>query len=202
MDKFFNNVAKIIEQARKYVGRTVDLTMCITYFEVGRMIVEEEQGGKARAEYGSKLMKELSIYLNKRFGKGFSASNLKNARQFYLIYAPLIHHTLPVVDNEKSQSLISVFNNDNAPSIRQSMIGESYPFKLSWTHYLILIRIKNDEERRFYEIEAVKQQWSVRLLQRQYGSSLYLSLLQQKLAEWIEEFEEAQVALEAAQENL
>ena len=79
MDKFFSSVAAIIEQARAYVGRTVDLTMCVTYFEIGRMIVEQEQDGKARAEYGRGLLKELSTYLNGRFGKGFSVANLKNA---------------------------------------------------------------------------------------------------------------------------
>ena len=152
-DGFFAGVAAIIEQARAHVGRTVDLTMCVTYFEIGRMIVEEEQGGKARAEYGRGLLKELSAYLTGRFGKGFSLTNLKNAKQFYLLYSPAITQ-VPPIKPSKSQSLIDLF-------------------KLSWTHYLILMRIKNDQERRFYEIEAANQQWSVRQLQRQYHSSLY-----------------------------
>ena len=150
---FFAGVAAIIEQARTYVGRTADLTMCVTYFEIGRMIVEEEQGGKKRAEYGRGLLKELSAYLTGRFGKGFSLTNLKNAKQFYLLYSPAITQ-VPPIKPSKSQSLIDLF-------------------KLSWTHYLILMRIKNDQERRFYEIEAANQQWSVRQLQRQYHSSLY-----------------------------
>lgn len=69
---FFENVAQIIEKARAFVGRTADLTMCVTYFEVGRMIVEEEQGGKGRAEYGKGLLAGLSSYLNERVGKGYS----------------------------------------------------------------------------------------------------------------------------------
>jgi len=171
---FFDDVAKIIEQARAYVGRTADLTMCVTYFEIGCMIVEEEQDGKARAEYGRGLMKDLSEYLGSRFGKGFSVANLKNARQFYQIYAPLVRQTISYSSkNEKSPSLISFFDKEKAAPIRQSLISESYPFKLSWTHYLILIRIKNEDERRFYEIEALKEGWTVRQLQRQYGSSLY-----------------------------
>ena len=177
-NEFFEKVAKIIEQARKYVGRTVDLTMCISNFEIGRMIVEQEQDGKAHAKYGSELFKKLSTFLNRRFGKGFSVANLRNARQFYQIYAPAIHQTLSVESQKGNplpirQSLISIFDSENLPAIRQSLISVFYPFKLSWTHYLILMRIKNDNERSFYEIEAINQHWTVRQLQRQYGSSLY-----------------------------
>jgi len=143
---FFENVAQIIEKARSYIGRTADLTMCITYFEIGRMIVEEEQGGNARAEYGKGLLTTLSVYLSERVGKGFSESTLKNARKFYQIYEP---------------------------TIRQAMLAESYPFSVSWTHYLILMRIKDSNARRFYEIESVNQQWTYRELKRQFDSSLY-----------------------------
>ena len=185
MEVFFDNVAAIIEQARAYVGRTADLTMCVTYFEIGRAVVEQEQGGKARAEYGRGLLKELSEYLTARFGRGFSLANLKNAKQFYLTYIPSIQQAISaqfekgqlLTDQfespQKSQSLISLFNRENMPSIRQSLISESYPFKLSWTHYQVLMRIKNEDERRFYEIEAANQQWSVNDLKRQYNSSLY-----------------------------
>ena len=177
-DDFFENVAKIIEQARNYVCRTVDLTMCISYFEIGRMIVEQEQGGKARAEYGGELLAKLSVFLNERFGRGFSIANLRNARQFYQIYAPIIHQTVSDESQKEKglsirQSLISVFDSGDLPVIRQSLISEFYPFKLSWTHYLVLMRIENADERSFYEIEAINQQWTVRQLQRQYGSSLY-----------------------------
>ena len=183
--EFFENVARIIEKARSFVGRTADLTMCITYFEIGRMIVEEEQGGKARAEYGRGLMKELSEFLNDRYKRGFSVANLKNARQFYLVYSDSIQQLLTadsvksqlmtgLLDQpQKSQSMISVFDWDKLPSIRQLMISELNPFVLSWTHYQVLMRIKNDDERRFYEVEAEKQQWSVDELKRQYSSSLY-----------------------------
>jgi len=91
---FFENVAQIIEQARKYVGRTANLTLCVTYFEIGRMIVEEEQGGEARAKYGTKLLAGLSEFLKRRVGKGFSVSTLKNARQFFLVYNGQIRQAL------------------------------------------------------------------------------------------------------------
>ncbi|MDR0307199.1 MAG: DUF1016 N-terminal domain-containing protein [Chitinispirillales bacterium] len=139
---FFETVAHLIDQARRFVSRTADLTMCITYFEVGRMIIEEEQGGKARAEYGRGLLKELSKYLNERFGKGFSETNLKNARTFYKVYSSLIRQT-------PSDEL----GNDSKKRKRHTASDQLYPFNLSWSHYLILMRIKNENERKFYEIE-------------------------------------------------
>ena len=128
--EFFENVASIIEEARSFAGRTVDLTMELTYFEIGRMIVEEEQGGKAKAEYGRKLISELSDYLKPKFGKGFSGANLKNFRKFYQTYEPLI---------------------------RQKSSAELNPFKLGWSHYQILMRIKDENACKFYEIESIEQ---------------------------------------------
>ena len=170
---FFENVAKMIEQARRFVGRAADLAMCVTYFEVGRMIVEEEQGGKARAEYGRGLMRELATYLTEKVGKGFSLSTLKNAKQFYNVYAPSIKQTASDTPTEKSQTMLGFFEKDLPTAKSQTMLNHLYPFRLSWSHYIILMRIKNDDERRFYEIEAASQQWTYRQLQRQYGSSLY-----------------------------
>ncbi|MDR0490920.1 MAG: PDDEXK nuclease domain-containing protein [Oscillospiraceae bacterium] len=170
---FFENVALTIEQARNFVGRTADLTMCITYFEIGCMIVEEEQGGRVRAEYGRGLMQGLADYLTEKFGRGYSLSTLKNAKQFYSVYAPVIRQTASETPAEKSQSLLGFFENGLLTAKSQTMISQLYPFNLSWSHYLILMRIKSDNERRFYEMEAAKQRWTYRQLQRQYGSSLY-----------------------------
>lgn len=151
--EFFDGIAKVVEQSRAHVERSVNVAMCVTYYEVGRLIVEQEQSGASRATYGKRLLNALQAYLTERCGKGWSVGNLKNARQFYQVYSP---------------------------SIRQSLIGESElrqslsaNFTLSWTHYLILMRIKNEDVRRFYEIEATNQQWSVRHLKRQVDSSLY-----------------------------
>jgi len=172
---FFENVAQIIEKARRFVGRTADVTMCATYFEIGRMIVEEEQGGKSRAEYGKNLMPKLAEYLTAKFKQGFSLSTLKNAKQFYNVYAPSIQikFSTETDAHTKSQSLISFFENQIFTKKSQSIISQSYPFVVSWTHYLVLMRIKNEDERRFYEIEAAKQGWTVEFLKRQYGTSLY-----------------------------
>jgi predicted nuclease of restriction endonuclease-like (RecB) superfamily len=167
---FFENVAMLIEQARQTVTRTVDLTMCVTYFELGRMIVEREQEGKIRAEYGKSLIKELADFLANRFGKGFSETNLRNARKFYIVYLPEIQQSmtseLQIQKQQKASAELQIQNN-------QSTINSLYPFKLSWSHYLILMRIKNENERKFYEIESANENWSVPILQRQYNSSLY-----------------------------
>jgi predicted nuclease of restriction endonuclease-like (RecB) superfamily len=127
--------------------------MCVTYYEVGRLIVEQEQSGASRAAYGKKLLDELSAYLIARCGKGWSVGNLKNARQFYQVYSPTIR-----------KSVISELGEEQSWSAQ---------FTLSWTHYLILMRIKDEDARRFYEIEAKSQQWTVRQLKRQCDSSLY-----------------------------
>jgi len=174
---FFENVAQIIEQARRLVGRTADLTMCVTYFEIGRMIVEEEQLGKARAEYGRGLLAELSTFLNGRFKKGFSETNLRNARKFYQVYADSIQQ-MPSAELEEresqiQQTLSAKFENFTLLQIGKVKMAELYPFSLGWSHYQILMRIKNEDERRFYELEAIRQQWAVEQLKRQYHSSLY-----------------------------
>lgn len=150
---FFDGIVKIVEQARTHIERSVNIAMCVTYYEVGRLIVEQEQSGASRAAYGKRLLDELSAYLTERCGKGWSVGNLKNARQFYQVYAPSIRQSL-ISESEKGQPL-------------------SAQFMLSWTHYLILMRIKDADARHFYEIEATSQQWTVRQLKRQINSSLY-----------------------------
>ncbi len=84
---FYIKVADLLKEARKSVIQTVNKTMVYTYFEIGRMIVEEEQNGKTRAEYGKQIIKDLSQNLTRDFGKGFSTTNLKQMRQFYLLYS-------------------------------------------------------------------------------------------------------------------
>ena len=153
---FFENVAEIIDRARHNVKTAVNLSMVYAYFEIGRMIVEEEQQGADRAAYGTQLLKELSAYLTEHYGKGFSVTNLKQMRQFYVVYA---HDSI-------GQTLSDQFK--NLPTV-----STGRKFYLSWSHYLKLMRIDNVDERHFYEIEAVKNDWSLRELKRQYGSSLY-----------------------------
>lgn len=164
---FYKQVADLLATARGFAKRQLDSVIVTTYYEVGRMIVEREQQGQKRAQYGAKLIKGLSVYLTQQYGRGFSVVNLQSIRKFYQVYSPRIQQSL-TAKSEKEDSLMSVFvaNTEKQQSL-------SAKFNLSWTHYQILMRIENEDARRFYEIETVNQQWSVRQLQRQIGSSLY-----------------------------
>lgn len=176
----FQQVAVLLKNAQQQVLRTVNSTMVFTYFEIGRMIVEEEQNGKERADYGKQVLKGLSEQLTKEFGKGFSLSNLEQIRKFYLIYSKS-ETLLRISQIQNSQSVIV----ESESTIPQSLIVEFKKFdyhtlisffKLTWTHYLFLMRIEDENERSFYEIETEKNNWSVRELKRQYDSALYARL--------------------------
>lgn len=161
MDALCRNSIELIQYARKIAARQVNLVQLMTYYALGRWIVEEQQHGEHRADYGKKVILTLSDSLNAEFGKGFSVDTLENIRKFYLCYQDRISETaFRKFTEEKSEVVFRI-------SDRQ------VPFTLSWSHYLQLMRIKNPEERRFYEIEATESAWSLRTLQRQYNSSLY-----------------------------
>ena len=157
---FLQGVSEVLAKARKNAKTAVNLSMVYTYFEIGRMIVEEEQHGANRAAYGKQILKALSAYLTKIYGKGFSVTNLKQMRQFYLAYA----------NDQIGQTLSDQFK--NLPTV-----STGRKFYLSWSHYLKLMRIDNIEERHFYEIESVKNDWSLSELKRQFNSALYERLL-------------------------
>lgn len=107
--EFFIQVADLLAIARKYAKKQMDSTIVATNYEVGRMIVEREQQGQKRAQYGAKLIKGLSEYLTEQYGRGFSVTNLKGFRSFYLVYAPSIGQTLSDLSG-KSKSLMSIFD--------------------------------------------------------------------------------------------
>jgi predicted nuclease of restriction endonuclease-like (RecB) superfamily len=139
----FETVAALIHLARQKVATTINLAMVHTYFEIGRKIVEVEQQGESRAAYGKHILSDLSVRLTEQFGRGFSVDNLERMKRLYIVYQ----------------------NRISAEALRK--------FTLSWSHYLVLMRIENEAERSFYEIEATKQMWSEPQLKRQYHSSLY-----------------------------
>lgn len=174
--KFLSQIVDLLQSARNKVIRTVNQTMVMTYFEIGRMIVEEEQDGKERADYGKQILKELSNVLTKEFGKGFSVDNLENMRRFYLVYG-------------KSETLSRI----SEYTISETSIRD---FDLSWSHYLKLIRIDDENERRFYEIEANSNNWSVRELQRQFDSALYTRLALSRDKDKVKELSEKGLVLE------
>ena len=163
----FQQVVELLQNARQQVLRTVNSTMVYTYFEIGRMIVEEEQDGKDRAEYGKQLLKGLSMQLSMEFGRGFSVRNLEQIKRFYFVYA-------------KSQTLSAISENSNSVSLSRNFAEDKQVltsfFKLTWSHYTFLMRIDDENERSFYEIETAKNNWSVRELKRQYDTALYTRL--------------------------
>lgn len=176
----FQQVAELLQNTRQQVLRTVNSTMTITYFEIGRIIVEEEQRGKERAEYGKKLLKSLSKELTKEFGKGFSLVSLENIRKFYLTYSNSESLTR-ILQIQKTQSLTEEFKSKKTQSVIAQFNRIDYEtlasfFKLTFTHYVFLMRIDDEKERRFYKIESEKYNWSVRELKRQYDSALYTRL--------------------------
>lgn len=147
--RFYLNIVELLQSARNSIVRTINQTIVYTYYEIGKMIVEEEQQGQERAQYGKQVLKELSKKLTLDFGKGFSERNLEQMRQFYLVY-----------------------------SISQKSSAKSEPphFQLSWSHYLKLMRMNDVTERQFYEIECLKNNWTLKELQRQFDTALYLRL--------------------------
>ena len=155
----------LIDRARNTAIREVNLVQLLTYYTLGKWIVEVQQGGSGRAKYGKRVLETLSGALNHAFGKGYSVSTLTNIRKFYEIYKNRISAPMVTDFSEpNSQPLVTKFGND-------------VPFRLSWTHYLILMRIQNEDERDFYEQLAIQENWGKRELSRQYGSSLYERML-------------------------
>lgn len=155
-ESFYNQVLELFQNAKRKVSSAVNMTMVYSYYEAGRMIVEEEQQGKERAEYGKYILKQLSEKLTKELGRGFSYDNLKLMRKFYTVYSKDVIGEMSFPQSE------------NLPVTR-----EGRKFYLSWSHYLILMRISNKDERHFYEIESYRNGWNKNELSRQYGSSLY-----------------------------
>ncbi len=187
----------IVKYARTLAVRQINMIQLMTYFSIGKWIVEVQQNGENRAKYNAQILKTLSVALTKNFGRGFSVDTLENFRKFYLTYQERISEALyRKFAIEKSPSILdqfrdqffqnSVLRSGNQSSHISSVelaeeksdtlcrISENHPpFCLSWSHYKLLMRIENPDERSFYEIESVNSNWTVRVLQRQYNSSLY-----------------------------
>lgn len=170
IDALFERISALIEESRKRVATAVNIAEVYTKYEIGRHIVEDEQEGKARAAYGKQVLPILSQKLTDKFGSGWSLETLKSARKFYSAYAPQAIRSTALTKSDKETGKTNLVN-----SVDQIQIAPAEPHKfvLSWSHYLVLMRIKDDGARSFYEVECAKQNWGVRWLQRQVGSSLY-----------------------------
>jgi len=151
-DQLYGRVAEILEQARGQVARTINTAMVQAYWLIGREIVEVEQAGATRAGYGAELIARLSKRLRARFGEGFGVRTLELVRRFYVAFP-------------------------NGSAIPQTLSAESeltsFSPALSWSHYVVLSRVTRAHARSFYEIEAARERWSVRQLERQIGALLF-----------------------------
>jgi predicted nuclease of restriction endonuclease-like (RecB) superfamily len=161
-DGLLSGVASLIDEARRASAQSVNAIITATYWEIGRRIVDNEQGGRRRAGYGEALLKRLSADLVNRFGRGFSERNLEQMRNFYLAW--------PI-----SQTLSAKFQpaNSQTSSAELSVQALSDRFPLPWSAYVRLLSVKNGQARAFYEQEALRGGWSVRQLDRQINSQFY-----------------------------
>ena len=159
MDDLFGKLVGHIDKARAQISKTVDYEMVKAYWLIGHDIVENEQSGEYRAEYGKAVLKNLSKRLSVHYGSGFGIRTLERARKFYFMYQGITF-------DEKTSTMLTKFNE------------EAFATNLSWSHYLELISVTRDTARAFYELEASKNNWNVRELRRQIDSFLYDRLLQ------------------------
>jgi len=186
-DSIYNRVRWILESARASVARSVNTSQVVANCLVGREIVEEEQKGRKRARYGENLLRELAVRLQADYGTGYNLTNLKLFRKFYVEYPGL-------AGNQKGYALRNLYSIDlestrrqkghalrdqsastdilYAPSKESWKPGQLHP-SLSWTHYRTLLRVDKPQARAFYEIEAIKNNWAARELERQINSLLY-----------------------------
>jgi predicted nuclease of restriction endonuclease-like (RecB) superfamily len=148
--EFYASVADTLRKARSNTYRAVNFIMVEAYWNVGRLIIEEEQQGKGRADYGTQVIRNLAVRLSEEFGKGFTEANLWNFRQFYL--------TFPAIQGDGRKLY----------ALRR---------ELTWTHYRSLMRVEKPEAREWYMNEAAEQNWSTRALDRQINSLYYERIL-------------------------
>ena len=166
-EQLANRIEALVVEARKKITSTVNVAMVYTNYEIGRYIVEDEQGGKIRAEYGKGVLNAVSARLTARLGKGWSVENLTSMRKFYVLYSKTVTSGYEIQETEIQTTDLEIQDENRNQRLR------NHQFVLPWTHYLILTHVSDPEARSFYEIEASKQQWSKRQLQRQIGSGLY-----------------------------
>ena len=205
----YERIRQILDSARSNAARSVNTTQVVANWLIGREIVEEVQRGGKRADYGARLIADLSTRMEKDFGRGYSVNNIEHFRDFYLTYPNLVESRIPHALRGESRNQLS----DDGPKISHAPRGKSdapprkssapaisdaerglflaggitkgytphslswqrgflHP-NLSWAHYRTLLRVDKAEVRAFYEIEAIKNNWAARELERQINSLLY-----------------------------
>lgn len=173
INSLYREIRSVLERARASAYRAVNTAMVHAYWNIGRLIVEHEQGGKRRAAYGEAVLEALSSQLTAEFGRGFDVRNLRYMRQFYLAF--------PIRNAVRSESTSrpnrNALRGDSAN--RHAAPDESPGLRadLSWTHYRLLLGVEKPAARAWYMNEAADQQWSTRQLERQISVLYYQRLL-------------------------
>ncbi len=168
------DIVSLLESARRAAARSINALMTTSYWEIGRRIVEFEQGGEDRAGYGQALLKRLSVDLSARFGRGFSVRNLEQMRLFYQAWpieqiSQTLSAKLPPDLIPKTESGVSASSSQMA--LDPAVLAQAFP--LPWSAYVRLLSVKNPQARAFYETETLRCGWSVRQLDRQISSQFY-----------------------------
>ena len=186
-----SSMVELLEESRRTSARTVNSIMTATYWEIGRRIVELEQRGADRAEYGKELLARLATDLTSRFGRGFSKRNLAYMRSFFVLW-PILQtvsaksagNRIPQMTSGESSAATIQTPSGKLPTLSaksQVAIGEELTslsaiaatFPLPWSHYVRLLSVDDEKARKFYQEEALRGGWSVRQLDRQIGSKFY-----------------------------
>ena len=181
----FGRIVDILEEARSHVARTVNSAMVVAYWLIGREIVEEEQKGQKRADYGKAVIEDLSRRLTGRYGKGYSTVSLWNMRKFYQMYIGRAAAILSLSGREsRQQKILSPVGRELGKSGNPHPTGvesaTGFHPDLSWSHYRALMRVENEEARQFYEQEAVRNRWNKRQLERQINTLFFERLLKSR----------------------
>lgn len=187
-------IAEVLEQSRRTSARAVNSILTATYWDIGRRIVEFEQGGEARAEYGTELLQRLGKDLTARFGRGFSRQGLQKMRSFFLAWeiCPTpsgkfeAHVRLPAGMLESVGEKVQTVSGISQILPTSSAVSQIVPtpsaefdqrlfaaFPLSWSHYVRLMSVDKPLARVFYESEAIRGGWSVRQLDRQIATQFF-----------------------------
>lgn len=167
-EPLYRDIRAVLESARAGAYRAVNTAMVTAYWQVGRLIVEHEQGGHRRAAYGEAVLDELSGRLTTDFGRGFDVTNLRKMRQFYRMFTIRDASRLESADGKREALRLE----SDAGTIRHMACGE-----LSWSHYRLLMQVEVPAAREWYMNEAASQQWSTRQLERQIAVLYYERLL-------------------------
>lgn len=170
--QFISDIKAIVYTAKQKAYQAADTYQVVSNWLVGRRIVEQEQHGQERAQYGKHIVELASETLTAEFGKGYSIVNIKSFRKFYLTFSDLLIGQTPSAQSENGLPI-------KGQTVSAELeLSKMLPSNLSWSHYERLMRIKNEDERDWYMREAAEENWGVRTLNRNIGSQYYHRLLQ------------------------